>query len=140
MKQEEIQEKLILYQLLQKHFEELRMQGMMVERKMAEFETTRQALEDIKNADAKNETLVPLGSGLYTYGKITDKARMLVDIGAGVMVNKEIKDAAQLLEGKKKDLGSITLQLQREMENVAEQINSIAPQLERALQEMQEQK
>ncbi|MBI4175867.1 MAG: prefoldin subunit alpha [Candidatus Aenigmarchaeota archaeon] len=138
MKQEEVQEKLIMYQLLQKHLEELRNQGFILERKYLELEATRQAVNDIKSAGAtRNEAIIPLGSGFFAYGKLADSSRMLVDVGADVLVNKNIADSESAIEEKKKDIERVVQQLQAEMNGVVQQINAIGMVLEKALQEMQ---
>lgn len=86
--QEAMQEKVMLYQILQKHLESLTQNAVMVERRYEELEATKMALEDLAKAK-ESEILVPLGSGFFTYGKITDSRRMLADTGAGVFIDKD---------------------------------------------------
>ena len=101
--EKEMQEKVILYQLLQRHLESLSQNAVMLERRYEEMEATRMALEDIEKLKG-NEILVPLGSGLFSYGKITDSGKMLVDAGAGVFMDKDPDSSKRLLEDKKKEL------------------------------------
>jgi prefoldin alpha subunit len=101
--QEAMQEKVILYQILQKHLESLTQNAVMIERRYEEIEATRMALEDIGKA-MESEILVPLGSGIFTYGKITDPGRMLADAGAGVFIDKDPEYSKQLLEERKKEM------------------------------------
>ncbi len=95
--QEELQQKFVLYQLLNQRLEEIKNHLNVVQHKMIELETTNQALADVGEIKKDTEVLIPLGSGLYTFGKASSSEKLLVDIGAGVMVKKEVKDA------KKKD-------------------------------------
>ncbi len=89
MDEKELQEKAILYQLLQKHLESMTQNAILLERRYEEIEAARMAMEDIGKLRDKNEILVPLGSGLFTHGRITDPKSMIVDIGSGIFLEKD---------------------------------------------------
>jgi len=133
--EKEMQEKVILYQLLQRHLESLSQNAVMLERRYEEIEATRLALEDIEKLKEKSEILVPLGSGLFTYGKITDSGKMLVDAGAGVFMDKDPESSKRLLEDKKKELEKLAKDMQDEIMDVSSRLNSIAIELEGLSQE-----
>jgi prefoldin alpha subunit len=136
--QEAMQEKVILYQILQKHLESLTQNAVMIERRYEEIEATRMALEDIGKA-MESEILVPLGSGIFTYGKITDPGRMLADAGAGVFIDKDPEYSKQLLEERKKEMEKLAQDMQSEMAEVSSRLNSLAMELE-GLSQKQEHK
>ncbi|PSR91941.1 prefoldin subunit [Coniella lustricola] len=52
----------------------------------------------------KKEILVPLTNSLYVKGNISRPDRVLVDVGTGFYVEKDVKSAAEFYEGKIKDL------------------------------------
>jgi prefoldin alpha subunit len=136
-KQEAMQEKAILYQILQKHLESLTQNAVMIERRYEELEATKMALEDIAKAK-ESEILVPLGSGIFTYGKIEDSRRMLVDTGAGVFIDKDPESSKSLLEERKKEIEKLAHDMQAEMADVSSRLNSIALELEGLSQEQKE--
>jgi prefoldin alpha subunit len=135
--EKEMQEKVILYQLLQRHLESLSQNAVMLERRYEEIEATRMALEDIEKLKEKSEILVPLGSGLFTYGKILDSKRMLVDAGAGVFMDKDPDSSKRLLEDKRKELEKLAKDMQDEIMDVSSRLNSIAMELEDMSQEQE---
>jgi len=132
--EKEMQEKVILYQLLQRHLESLSQNAVMLERRYEEIEAARMALEDIEKAKG-SEILVPLGSGFFTYGKILDSKRMLVDAGVGVFMDKDTDSSKSLLEDKKKELEKLAKDMQDEIMDVSSRLNSIAVELEGMSQE-----
>lgn len=134
--EKEMQEKVILYQLLQRHLESLSQNAVMLERRYEEIEATRMALEDIEKLKG-SEILVPLGSGFFSYGKILDSKRMLVDAGAGVFMDKDPDSSKRLLEDKKKELEKIAKDMQDEIMDVSSRLNSIAMELEDMSQEQE---
>ncbi|MCX6814928.1 MAG: prefoldin subunit alpha [Candidatus Aenigmarchaeota archaeon] len=130
----EMQEKVILYQLLQKHLESLTQNAVMLERRYEEIEATRLAVEDIEKAK-ESEILVPLGSGLFTYGKIVDSKKMLVDAGAGVFMDKDTDSSKRLLEERKQELEKLAEDMQHEIMDVYSRLNSLAMEIEGMSQE-----
>ncbi len=137
-KQEELQHKFILYQLLQQRVEELKQQIEMLQQKNMEMETTKFALGEINSMKEGNEVLVPIGSGCYVYGKSTNSKKILVDIGSGVMTNKTSEEAQNLVEEKREEIEKLVLNLQSELIEAVNKINEIAPELQKAAEEQKE--
>ncbi len=134
MEQKELQEKAILYQLMQRQLEELSQNAMLIDKRYAELDLTLQALEDVDKLKEKNEILVPLGSGIFTYGRVTDK-KILAEIGAGMLLDKDAESARQLIQGKKKEIEKLALDLQGEMVSISSSMNSLVSEIEKASQE-----
>jgi len=131
MEQRELQQKIVTYQLLQKHLEELKNQGLLLEKKAIDLEATRQAIDDLKKTKKDSETLIPLGNESYTYGKIIDLKKLLVDIGSGVFVKKDIESSLKLLGKKRQDIEKMSRELHIELNNTANNMNAIALEIEK---------
>ena len=123
-----MQQKMILFQLLQKHLEELKQRATLIENKFMEIQSTKQALEDLSKPG--KEILVPLGSGCYTKSKTSEKKEILVDLGSGIVANKSEKELHDFLNRKEREIELGSKQVQEEMLNVANQINTIAHEIE----------
>lgn len=128
-KEQELQQKLMFYQLLQQQLEELKKQATYLQSRFMDIETSRIALEDVGKIKENNELLISLGSGIYSHGKI-QKTDLLVDVGAGVMVKKPQSEALALIEGKKKELEGLSMNLQQEMIATINKLQEIGMQLE----------
>jgi prefoldin alpha subunit len=132
---QEMQEKLVLYQLLQRQLEELRQHTLLIERKGFEIESTAAALEDIKSVNENNEILIPLGSGFFAFGKITDKSSVLMDIGAGLM--KKGKPGSGIIKEKELELEKANAALKNETEKITNKMSQIGMELEKLAKESQ---
>ncbi len=133
--QQEMQEKLVLYQLLQQHLETLKQQAVLLQNRFMELEVTKQAVDDIKKIKQVNDTLIPLGSGVYVHGKINDIKKVLVDVGAGVMMNKDIDASLAVIEDKRAEVEKLLESLQGEVNEVVQKINQIGAQLQAMMQQ-----
>lgn len=92
----------------------------------------RSALDTIKSLGSENpeEILTPVGAGVLLRGKPPNSDRILINVGANVVLEKNRDDAAAILEKRIKDF-------EQSLMAVAVQRNQIAQRLEadrRALQ------
>ncbi len=133
----DLQEKFVLYQLLNQRLEEIKQHATIVQHKMIEFETSKNALEELKKVKADNEVLIPIGSGMYAHGKSVAQEKILVDLGAGVMAKKPLSDASVVLEKRKKELEDVVQLLQAEANAITAKLAEIVPELQKAAQEQQ---
>ncbi len=131
MENKEIQQRVLMYQLLERNLEELREQGVLIERGFLELETTKQALDEVKKAEKGSEILIPFGSGCFGYGKIDESNDVLVNVGAGVMAKRDFEFAKQVLENKKQELDKIVERLQADMSRIVNEMNKIGLQIQK---------
>ncbi len=135
MVDEKLQEKYVLYQLLQQNLESLRQQLELVERQLIEIKTTELVFRDFKNKKGIDDVLIPLGSGCYGKAKITDVKSVLVNLGANVMVNKTLESAELFLKRREEELEKVGREIQEQMIRVANEINEIAVEIQRLARE-----
>jgi prefoldin alpha subunit len=128
-KQQEIQEKILLYQILHNHVEQLRQQAMILEKDFIEIDGTIQAVEALSAGKTDHETFVPLGSGCYGYGKISNSKKFLVNVGAGIVVDKTFKDAKEFLENRKKEREKMLNRIKNELDGTMAKITNTAREI-----------
>ena len=70
------------------------------------FRETVAAIESIKSLSQKpeSETLVPIGMGAYLPTKISSNSKIILNIGAGVAVEKDFPSAINFLEARVKEI------------------------------------
>jgi len=139
-KEKELQEKVLVYQIMQKHLEELGQSALLLDRKYAEIEAAREAFEDITKLKEKNEVLVPIGNGIFSHGKITETQKFLVEVGAGILMEKDPESARKFLEEKKNEIEKLAEELQAEINETSERMNSLAAEIEKAASKHQSKK
>ncbi len=131
-KQKEIQEKVLLYQILQNQLEEFGKQGVALENRLNELETTTNALGEIKKVGKEPDTLVPLGGGCFSHGKITEKDKFIVEVGAGIMIEKSLPEALAVIEERKEEVENVKTKLQEEMQKLSNSMNQITIELQKS--------
>jgi len=130
-KKAELQQKLVVYQLMQKHLEELREQALMLERKFVELETAKQTLSDLEKTKKGNELFFPLGAGIYAKANVHDNKDLMMDLGAGIVARKSPASAKKILEEREKEIEDSGKGLQDEMTTTAAKLNEIANELQK---------
>ncbi len=135
--QENLQEKLMLFQLMEKQLETLGQHKNMVETRIVEIEATKGALEEIGRLKPDNENLIPLGSGIYTRAKITDK-KFLTELGASVMKDNDMEGALEFLEARKDELLRAAKQIDDQAGDISRKLNEIGPELQKMAAQIQQ--
>jgi len=131
-KKAELQQKLVIYQLMQKRLEELQQQAMIIEKKYAELEITKNTISDLEKSKAGNELFFPLGSGVYAKGSVHEDKTVMVELGAGLVSVKDTKSARDFLDKTKQDIEESGKNMENEIRTTAEKINAIAHELQAA--------
>ena len=129
MKEQELQEKVAMYQILQQYLEALQQQANLLQNKMVELQSTKQALQNFDEIK-KSDVLIPLGSGCYAHGKL-EEGKILTDIGAGVVLEREVSKAIESLEVREKDIESALQKLQKDAEAAAKNIALLAQEIQK---------
>jgi prefoldin alpha subunit len=127
---QKLQEKYVMYQLLAQRLETLKQEMVLAEQQVLEIRSTLSSVEDMKKMNDKNEILLPLGSGCYGSGKITDSRSVLVNIGSGIFLNKSTEKAGEFLEERAEEIRKAGKQIEEQAENIAAQMNHLAEEMQ----------
>jgi prefoldin alpha subunit len=77
-----------------------------------ELEKTRRAIERIKEVEGK-DILVNIGSNCMVRARIESVEKILVPVGAGIVLEKTPEEAKKLIEERLKDIESAVNELER---------------------------
>jgi len=109
------------------------------------FEESHNSLEALSGLPSESETLslIPLGIGVYVKGSIHPLERVLVNIGAGVVVEKKKDDAINFVEQRTKEFELATKQLAAQKQQISQRmidiqntVNSYMNQIQRGEQNL----
>lgn len=128
-----IQERLIFLEELRKEAEGIQARIVEVQLLKEELSRTIESLEFFEKAEGDVEALLNLGGGVFAYVDVKNSKKMLVDVGAGVVVEKEVKEAIETLRNKKqnveeteKKLRELLTQIAGQMEKLQREISELA--------------
>lgn len=129
MDKRELQEKVTTYRALESRFGAFIKQRDLFISKLSEIQTTLNSMEEIEKG--KEEILFPLGSEAYAFGKVVEKKRMIIEIGAGIALEKTPAEGMEIL---KKRMEEIEKALNSVLQGIVE-ASSVLGQLESEIQE-----
>lgn len=94
----DIQVKAAQIELLNQQIQTLQLRLMEIEKTVDELSILKMGLKNMEDVAEGDDMLVPLGASVYAQGKATKNRKVVVNIGAGVFVEKEIKDAVPMVD------------------------------------------
>ncbi len=127
--QAKVRERLLILQQLQSESEAVQRKIIELELVEAELEKTIESLEYFNSLDGSVEALMNLGGGVFAYVDVKDSKKMLVDVGAGVIVEKEVGEAIESLKKKKEKIEENVRKLGEILEQIASQAEKIQAEI-----------
>lgn len=123
------------YLVLRNLIQELRRRVEILNRLLIEIDDTLSSLESVKELKEEDSVLFSIGSMSYVRGKIIDRDKVLVNVGADVVIEKSIDDAMEYLRDKQK---SIQLELRTtvaQLQQASTRLSELEGLLEREARE-----
>jgi len=129
VEEKKLQEKLVLYQLLKARLESLNNQRSVVVSKLLEIDRTLESLNYIQ--DKEGETIFPIGSGIYLRTSGYEKGKVIIGIGANVLLEKELKEAKEILENRRKEFEKFLVEISNTMLSLSSKLEETAKEIQR---------
>lgn len=104
MKMDVVKKKYSELQNIEKHIKDMNNELTRFENKTVEIQNIKGALEDIKKTKIGTEVLFPLADGLFLKGKLENNNEILVNVGAGTVVEKNIEETKELIHNQEKEI------------------------------------
>ena len=76
-------------------------------------------LEGMKNLQNGDATLVPVGAGSYIRMQVADSKKIVMGIGAGVAVEKDVEGSVEELKARLQDLDKARTSIQQQLDQTA---------------------
>ncbi len=100
--------------------------------KRIEIEGTKKALSEILKAGDNSDIMIPIGSGVFLRGKVSDAKTATVSVGADVAVQKSIPDAEKFLSEQLTNLDKAILRLDGDISRIEKEARRISKEIEQA--------
>ena len=89
------------------------------------LESALAAVDALQEAEVGQEILVPIGSGSFIHGKLASKENVILNVGAGVSIEKRSEEAKEILKARKnevlegsKKLTEVLAKIDQEMQKI----------------------
>jgi prefoldin alpha subunit len=137
MEKKELQEKIIAYRMFEARLDGLIKQRDMLISKLAEIQTTLNSIDEIEKS--KEEVLFPLGSEAYTFGKVIDNKKMIVEIGANVALEKTPEEGKEILKKRMEEIEKALNSIQQNIIETSFALNQLGPEIQENIEKDQTQ-
>jgi prefoldin alpha subunit len=102
--EEEIRRLLAAYQQYQAQAEAIAQQMGLTQLTVQGLDRAMRAVEAMETAQEEQEMLVPIGSGSYVHARFASKDKVVLNVGAGVSVEKSAAEAKEALKARREDV------------------------------------
>lgn len=130
MVSQKMQRKYVQLQLLKQELNTYVEQKNALDEKLNELAATVEALKRLESINKGDEIWSPFGSGAFVRSDIKDTERVLVAVGAGVVLREKRERAVEIIETRRKELEEADRQLMQEATKLAQQAAGIEKELE----------
>jgi len=76
-------------------------------------------LDGMKNVKEGESTLIPVGAGSYVRMQVADSKKMIMGVGAGVAMEKDIESSVEELKGRLQELEKARSSIQQQLDQTA---------------------
>ena len=131
-KEKKAQEMYMEFQAIDQHIKQLQKQLESVTHQLIDLNSTGNSLDEFNKIGPGKDIFVPLSSGIFAKASIKDTMQLLVNVGANVVVKKDVDSTKKLIQRQMEEIKKIQKQMIEELEKMT----SHAAQLEMKLQEL----
>ena len=130
-REEEIRRALAELQALRELAESMRSRINVVESFINELKAAGEAIKAIRDVGENATILVPVGGDSFIRAKVEDMSKVLVGVGAGVVLEKDVEDALNYLGERVAELEKISVDLRRRLAETLERIRESEDRIRR---------
>ncbi|MBN1134009.1 MAG: prefoldin subunit alpha [Methanosarcinaceae archaeon] len=123
--EEEVRNLAMQHREYQKRAEAIQQQMNMVQISRDDCIRALATIEELDALEEGIETMVPIGAGSFVYGSFNDLSKVIVNVGAGISVEKSIDGAKEILNHRKEELGKILENMNVSLNKIAQGMQSI---------------
>lgn len=99
-------------------------------------EAAVQTLENLSKLKKGEDMLLPIGSGAYIKSKVESNEVALIDVGAGVIVEKPVPEAVTFLKSKMTEMDSVRDKLQKNFVGISNKMKSLEDSANKLMEKM----
>lgn len=133
MSEEQTQQFMQQLQMLEQHAMDLSQRESTLVGMLREAHSAAEAVRELGNKE-KSETLIPIGMGVFIKTTVSSKENFVLNIGAGVRLEKDRDYVQNFLESKIKEIGIALQDTSTKRQETLEQLEQGKHEMNRILQ------
>ena len=137
MSEEQAEQLMQQMQMLETYFSDLSQREQTFVNILREATASIQSIQSLSK-NPESETLVPIGMGTYVPTKISSTSKIVMNIGAGVAVEKDFPSAINYLEARIKEIEVALQDTAAKKQDAASRLEQGKAQMNQMMQSMQQ--
>lgn len=98
MNEQELRQAMGAMEVYKSQLEGIMEQQQLVQMSLEEYARAKATLSQFKMAGVGDEVLVPVGGSSFVRAKVADNQKVLIGVGTGVTVEKDVEEALQVID------------------------------------------
>lgn len=132
---DKLKEKYLQFQLVQQQIEHLSQQVEILDHQQATVKVSLRAISTLATSPVGKELLAPIADGIFLKGELRDNQELIVNVGAGVAVEKSIPDVITLLKEQQKAIAEKVREGQNVLQELQQQAMKKYQEIEKSVAE-----
>lgn len=134
--EEEIRKNLQVLEYYRENLSSLEMQMQYTQAALADFNKARLTIQQIEKKESeKTEVMFPLGGGSFISGSLKSGAKILVDVGKGIVMEKSAKEAIVKLDQRIKTLQDSNQKIAEMMTKMEAEANKLSEETQKMMEQ-----
>jgi len=133
MNEQNLKEAYMEYQMIEQQTKQFHRQLEAVAQQLMEMNSTIISLEEFGKLKPQKEIFVPINSGIFAKARLENAEELLVNVGAGIVVAKDIPSTKKIISAQVEELKQVQKRMIEELESLA----SKAAQIEKIIEAAQ---
>ncbi|MCK4902874.1 MAG: prefoldin subunit alpha [Thermoplasmatales archaeon] len=136
-KDEELNRYMVQIEQYKEQMGQLEMQFQYLHAALADYNKAKMTLENLSNADAGSEVLVPIGGGAFIGATAKNTSKVLMDIGGDLVTEKTPEDVIKKIDERLENLEKTQEKMNEMMQNLQNEATEISAKAQKIISEQQ---
>jgi prefoldin alpha subunit len=133
-KQKEMQKKYMELQMVDHQMKQIQQQVEALEAQSAELDMVQAALDDFSKSKNDSELFVTVTPGIFAKAKLEKNDSVLLSVGSGVVVQKNIPDAKKVLAGQVVEMRKLQEELSGQLDKLSKHAEKVQEELKKLIE------
>jgi len=135
--EDELTKYMYLIEQYKEQINTLESQAQYLQAAIIDYNKAKITLEQLDKSDKDKEILFPIGGGSFVEGKTTNKSKILIDIGAGLVTEKKTDEAVKKIEKRIEELNNSQQKITDMMQQLQDEATQITNKVQKIYEENQ---
>ena len=131
--EQKAQEMYMEYQMLDQHIKKMQSQIETLTNQLMEATATKNSLDELDKIKSGKEIFVPISSGIFVKAAIRETSDLLVNVGAGAVVQKDLPSAKKLVQKQLEEMKQVHERMINEVERMAARAGEIEVEIQKLM-------